>query len=82
MHVLRDRVVAWKALFFGSSWAQYEQAKPGTFRLVPPEWRTMELRRDYNDMRDMYLSEPMSFEEILSALGTLETLLNSESQSP
>ena len=27
---LRERVVEWKSRFFGSSWAKYEWAKPGT----------------------------------------------------
>jgi hypothetical protein len=39
LHDLRDRVVAWKGQFFGSSWASYHLAKPGTFRLVPPPAR-------------------------------------------
>lgn len=34
-HDLRERVVAWKRQFFGSIWANYDLAKPGTFRLVP-----------------------------------------------
>ncbi len=34
-HDLRERVVAWKRQFFGSAWANYDLAKPGTFRLVP-----------------------------------------------
>ena len=38
-HELRNRVVEWKHQFFGSSWANYVQAKPGTFRLVPPTER-------------------------------------------
>lgn len=38
-HELRNRVVEWKSQFFGSSWANYDQAKPGTFRLVPPPSR-------------------------------------------
>jgi hypothetical protein len=52
-HELRDRVVAWKGLFLGSSWANYDQAKPGAFRLVPPAGRLPALRRDYEAMRDM-----------------------------
>src|SRR6266481_956061 len=56
-HDLRNRVVEWKSQFFGSSWANYDQAKPGTFRLVPPEARQATLRRDYEAMRDMYLTE-------------------------
>jgi len=75
-HVLRDRVVAWKAQFFGSSWASYDLAKPGTFRLLPPPERLPALRRDYQAMRDMYLSEPASFERVMGTLADLEQRIN------
>lgn len=75
-HDLRNRVVAWKSHFFGSSWASYEQAKPGTFRLVPTLERQAALRRDYQSMRDMYLVEPASFDEILATLSVLENRIN------
>jgi hypothetical protein len=75
-HDLRDRVVAWKGQFFGSSWANYNQAKPGTFRLVPPLERFPALHRDYQAMRDMYLSEPISFDDILTTLADLENRIN------
>jgi hypothetical protein len=75
-HDLRDRVVAWKGQFFGSSWANYDQAKPGTFRLVPPAGRLPALRRDYEAMRDMYLSQPPSFDDVLGALADLERRIN------
>jgi Nucleotidyl transferase AbiEii toxin, Type IV TA system len=76
LHELRDRVVAWKGQFFGSGWANYNLAKPGTFRLVPPDARLPALRRDYTSMREMYLSEPRSFDEVLSVLGDLERRIN------
>lgn len=69
---LRDRVVSWKNLFFRDSSANYAQAKHGTFRLVPRAERLPELRRDYQLMRDMYLNEPVNFDDILSTLSTLE----------
>jgi hypothetical protein len=75
-HELRSRVVEWKSQFFGSSWARYDQAKPGTYRLVPPHERLPALRRDYQAMRDMYLSEPAGFDEILSTLAELEKRIN------
>jgi len=71
-HDLRNRVVKWKSQFFGSSWANYDQAKPGTFRLVPPHERLPALHRDYQAMRDMYLSEPPSFDEVLAILADLD----------
>lgn len=75
-HALRDRVVQWKSQFFGSSWANYGAAKPGTFRLVPPHKRQVELRRDYQAMRDMYLSDPTPFDDVLGTLAELEKRIN------
>lgn len=75
-HELRDRVVKWKTRFFGSSWANYAEAKPGTFRLVPPPSRQPPLRRDYEAMRDMYLTEPANFDEILATLAAMENRIN------
>jgi hypothetical protein len=70
------RVVEWKQLFFGSSWARYDQAIPGTFRVVPPAARQAALRQDYQAMRDMYLNEPPTFEEVLATLKELEQRIN------
>lgn len=75
-HELRRRVVQWKSQFFGSSWANYDLAKPGTFRLVPPDARLPALRRDHQAMRDMYLTEPASFDDILMTLAELERWIN------
>ena len=75
-HELRERVVGWKSRFFGSSWANYDEAKPGTFRLVPPPARLAALKRDYQAMRDMYLTEPASFDDVLATLEELENKIN------
>lgn len=75
-HDLRDRIVVWKGRFFGSGWARYDLAKPGTFRLVPPPDRVAGLERDYRAMRDMYLSEPPTFEKVLATLDELEKRIN------
>ncbi|HET6882487.1 MAG TPA: hypothetical protein VFI31_20135 [Pirellulales bacterium] len=78
-HDLRERVVEWKSQFFGSFWANYAQAKPGSFRLVPPDARLPALRRDYQAMRDMYLTEPATFDDILMTLAELERRINQPS---
>jgi hypothetical protein len=75
-HDVRERVVAWKRQFFGSTWANYDLAKPGTFRLVPAPDRVPALRRDYEAMRDMYLTEPIPFEDVMQALAELEQHIN------
>lgn len=74
---LRERVVEWKALFFARSWARYDLAKPGTFRLLPPDHRLPEIRRDYQAMRDMFLDPPPSFDTVLKILLNLESRINS-----
>ena len=73
---LRDRVVAWKSRFFRSGWARYDLARPGSFRLVPPAAREGKLRVDYNEMRDMYLSDPVDFDQVLETLGRVEARIN------
>jgi hypothetical protein len=75
-HDIRERVVKWKSRFFGSAWANYDAAKPGTFRIVPPPERLLALRRDYQAMRDMYLAEPPGFDDILVTLSELEDRIN------
>lgn len=72
-----ERVVGWKRLFFGSRWANYETARPGSFRLLPSDERVPALRRDFNAMRDMYLGEPPSFDQVLEDLTELERRINS-----
>jgi hypothetical protein len=74
---LCHEVAAWKSRFFGSAWASYATAIPGSLRLVPPVGRIPELRRDYQAMRAMYLDEPLSFEAVLEKLVALESLINS-----
>lgn len=75
---LRERVVSWKSQFFGSGWASYDTARPGSFKLVPPESRIADLRQDYQNMCDMYLKEPASFGEIITTLAALEQRINSK----
>ena len=73
---LRARVAGWKSQFFGSGWANYGQAKPGTFHLVPPSERLPALRRDYQAMRDMFVAEPKDFDDILATLAAVERRIN------
>jgi hypothetical protein len=51
-------------------------AQPGTSRLVPPPGRLPALRRDCQALRDMYLSEPPTFENVLATPADLEGRLN------
>jgi hypothetical protein len=73
---LRERVVNWKSRFFARSWARYDLAKPGTFRVLPPMERLPELRRDYEEMREMFLDAPLPFEKVFETLSNLEARIN------
>lgn len=73
---LRQRVADWKSRFFAASWARYDLAKPGTFRLVPPDFRLAELEKDYRVMRPMFRTAPPSFASIIEAVRDLESRIN------
>jgi hypothetical protein len=73
---MRTKVVEWKSRCFGSSWARYDLAIPGSFNLVPSKVRADTLRQDYLAMRDMYLVEPLTFDEILEHLASLQAEIN------
>ena len=73
---LRQRVADWKSRFFPDKSAQYHLAKPGTFRLVPPEFRMAELEKDYRAMGDMFLTTPPPFESVIKRVSNLEQRIN------
>lgn len=75
MDLLQD-VVRHKSRFFASAWASYDTAIPGTFHLVPPEHRHLELSRDLEAMGPMFLQAPPGFIELLRQLAEAEDQLN------
>lgn len=78
---LLERVVKHKRMYFPSKWANYEQAKPGSLRLAPPEHRRDELRTDYRQMSEMFFGEQPPFDEIERKLRSLETKINGNIRS-
>lgn len=73
---LLDRVVDFNNRFFVSSWANYDLAKPGTIKLVPPAFVQESLEKDYTLMRDMIIGEPPGFDTLLGHLEALEREIN------
>ena len=71
-------VAQFKIRFYHCPWAKYEEAKPGTLRLLPPEHHMRDLRRDYVDMQAMLFGVKPSFEEIMSELADLEDIINKQ----
>jgi len=63
-------------VFFPAAWAKYEEAVPGTFKLVPPDARLAQIAADYQAMQIMYFGEPRPWAEIVTRLQVLQTTLN------
>lgn len=73
---LLTRVALFKSRFFSSAWANYDEAKPGSLRLVPPAHREAQLRQDYASMESMFLTQPPAFKEVLETLREAEDRIN------
>jgi hypothetical protein len=73
---LLKSVINHKSIFYRSNWAQYEQAYPGGFHLIPRSERVSAIRRDYREMSAMFFNEPPEFESILEQLLSLEKRIN------
>ncbi len=73
---LLENVVEFKQQFYTSAWAKYENAKVGTIKLLPPEFRYKELKADYLSMQNMIFDKNIEFEEIISVLKDLEDEIN------
>ncbi len=74
---LLSGVVEFKQRFYASSWAKYEDAKIGTFKLLPPKFRYQELKVDYTSMQSMIFDKHLTFEEVIKILQALENEINS-----
>lgn len=75
-------VVRFKEQFYRSSWARYELATPGSFRLMPTTQGRKELEADYRRMRPMFFTEPPSWANILNQIQALENEINLLGTSP
>ena len=69
---LLKTVVDFKMKFYPRAWAKYQEAVPGTLKLVPPEYRFSALAADYEAMKDMLYGDVPSFYTVMDALGNLE----------
>ena len=80
---LLAQVVRHKAVYFRSSWAGYDTARPGTLRLMPAVERMKDLRADYQAMQAMMFDEnPPSFDEVLERIDKLQSTINSAAVPP
>ena len=73
---LLEQVVEFKKKFYPAAWAKFEEAKPGTLRLLPEDFRMEALAKDYKAMGHMIFDKQLSFEEIMETLAALEDEIN------
>ena len=73
---LLSRVVAFKMRFYPRTWARYDEAFPGSIKLFPPRKRFEGLRKDYENMSDMFFGKYPSFLELMDAIESLENEIN------
>lgn len=73
---LLEHVVAFKKQFYYIAWARYEEAVPGSLKLLPNEAHLEGLKKDYKAMQNMIFDKKLSFEEIIETLQDLENEIN------
>jgi hypothetical protein len=73
---LLEDVAQFKMRFYHCPWAMYEEAKPGSLRLLPPKHHSAELEKDYQAMQAMLFGDIPSFAMIMTGLADLEKTIN------
>lgn len=73
---LLAKVVLNKSLMFADNKASYGTAIIGSLRLVPNDDLRARLADDYAAMAEMFMVTPPSFDELMTAIATLEAKLN------
>lgn len=73
---LLEEVVAFKKRFYPRGWAKYEEAIPGTMKLLPTSGNMDILKDDYLKMKQMIYGDAPSWDEIIKCLAELEKEIN------
>lgn len=73
---LLSKVVGFKEKFYRTPWAKLSEARPGSLKLAPPEYRLPELANDYASMRPMLFGGYPSFDEVIAFMYELEQKIN------
>ena len=73
---LLDDVRRHNLVAFRQAWKRFEEAVPGTIRVVPQNELGRAVERDYRAMRDMILGDVPKFAWIMDRLKRLEALVN------
>lgn len=69
-------VVDFKQKRYYRAWARYEEAIPGTFKLIPPKHIRSAMEDDYRNMQAMIFGVVPTFDDIIDVLADLEREIN------
>jgi predicted nucleotidyltransferase component of viral defense system len=75
---LLERVANHKKVYFASSWANYDSARKGTLKLMPPKRVMSDLKSDYRQMQPMFFGEIPDWGEVIDAIREFEMEFNSD----
>ena len=75
LDLLKDEV-DFNVKFYPTSWARFEAAKQGTFKLIPSAETLVRLSKDYDDMQSMLYGDKPTFAQIIDKIKEFENLLN------
>ena len=67
-----------KLIVFRQAWKKFDEAVPGTTRIVPQSELRAEIEKDYSAMPGIILGETPSFDWIFNCLKKIETAINQE----
>lgn len=73
---LLQKVVDFKKKFYPRGWAKYDEAKPGTFLLLPPKHSLKVLENDYKKMSEMIYGNYVDFETLMQSIKELQNEIN------
>src|SRR5260370_6001895 len=73
---LLTQVIAFKKIYFAANCANYDTAIPGSLKVMPNEALRDILRKDYEQMEEMFPGKPLAFDEILAKLEALQNRIN------
>lgn len=77
---LLGTVVEFKRRFYSCAWAQYDDAKIGTMKLLPHDRFMQDINRDYVRTQTMMYDDIPSFEDVMQCIKVLESEINSLQQ--
>ena len=61
---------------FRQAWKSFEEAVPGTVRIVPQDTLRSAIETDFEAMQGMILGEPPRFDWVMEQLGIAEDAIN------